>query len=422
MLRLLPFLIVALLALAACADPAEDTPEPDGDPAPDGDTEDAAEGAEPPDANLTEHCIEDFDATVDYFPDKAAFTVAETVEIRYEPSYKVLEVRPSFSDEPLSVVLLQCGAPAPDLDGALADAPVIEVPVTDAVTLTTANLAHFDALAAVDRLVGVGTTAFVSTPAVRAAIEDGTVEGYGTPEGPPDRERLIAAGPDVTVLDAFGDSVLDDLSALSAAGVPTLPNTDFEEPNPLGRAEWVKVTGALLNREADAAVVFDDIAAAYQATAELVDDVDERPLVLLDAPFEGTWFAPGGASITAQLVADAAGVYAFDDDGQTGSLAFDIETVLDRGGDADVWIGAGSVNEPLAALLAEDERFASIAAAADGEVWAGDAAVTEEGGNARFERGALRVDELLADFVAMLHPDRTTHEPIFYGRVGEAAP
>ena len=433
-LRAVILLLLAALALAACADDepatdeaeeedtaaeaepdeAEDTPEPDE--AEDPETADDAA----PDTNLVDGCVEDPTDGTDYFPDKATFDHAERVDVTYADTHKVVEVETTFTEEPLSFVLVQCGLDTPELDGDLAEAPVIEVPVDEAITLTTANLAHFDALDAVDRLAGVGTTDFVTTEAVRDRIETGELEGYGTPEGPPETERLVDAAPDVAILDAFGETILDDIAQLGDAGVAILANADFDEPHPLGRAEWVKVTGLLLNREADAQEAFEEVEAGYTEITEMVADADDQPRVLLDAPFEGTWFAAGGQSLTATLIADAGGEYVFDDDDSTGSLSFDIETVLDRGADADVWLGAGSVAGSMDDLLAQDERFGSIDAAQEGEVWAGDAMVSPEGGNARFERGAFRVDELLADFAAVFHPELIDHDPIYYGQVGEA--
>lgn len=434
LLRCCALLLGALLAVA-CADDsggqADDAPDQtdqtddaaddatagDGSP----ETDDADESAEAggPDANLTA-CVDDGQEGVDYFPEQVTFDHAETVEVAYEDSYKVLDVELPFQEAPARYVLVQCGLDAPELEGELAEAQVIEVPVTAAVTMTTTNLPHFDALDAVDRLVGVSDPALVSTPSVRDAAEAGDIQGFGDAEGTPDLERVIAAEPDALILDAFGETVLDTATRVSEGDVPVLFNTDFEETSLLARAEWVKVTSLLLNAEAAASAEFDGIRDAYEETAALVADAEQRPLVLHGEPFEGTWFAPGGRSVTAHAIAEAGGEYVFADDESTESVPFDIETVLDQGTDADVWIAAGSVHGTLEDLAASDERFAQLQAFQEGEVWAGDAATTPEGGNARFEEAYLRADLMLADLAAIFHPDLVEdHDPIFYGRVGE---
>lgn len=373
------------------------------------------------DANLTDGCVDQFDPDADYFPEKVSFDEATGVRVEYAGNYKVVEVDVPYAEEgapPFTAVLVQCGTPAPDLTGELEDAAVVEVPTGEVVSLTTVNLPHFAALDALDHLAGVATAAFVSTPSVRDEITSRDLEDLADANGVPDRERIISAAPDLLVLDAFGATLLDDVRGFAEAGVPTVLNADFGEETPLGRAEWLKYTALFLNEEAEASATYDDIVASYEATAATVADVEERPTVLLEQPFEGTWYAPTGGSFVAQLVADAGGDYVFGDTGGSGTQSLDIETVLAEGGDADVWIGAGSVNGSLADLAAVDERFVELAAYQDGDVWALDAGNVESGGNPIYELAVLRPDLQLQDLVAILHPDLLPdHELRFYGRV-----
>lgn len=422
----LALLIVLTLALAACA---EDAPPPD-----DPDTDDAAadlddtdpDGAPDPDDDAGDTAAEPLSANPDdcldevpeggAFPEQASFEHAEAVDVTYHDTYKLLEISTPFGDEPEQVALVQCGLEAADLDDGV---PRIEVPVESAISLTTTPLPHFDALGATDVVVGVGDADLVATPSVREAIEDRDLGSYATAGGPPDLEQVIATSPEVLVIDAFGEETLDDVARLADAGVPALLNSDFLETTLLGRAEWVKVTAMLLNAEAAADDVFAEIESAYDEVREAVADVDERPRVLAEQPFEGTWYAPGGASFLATGIADAGGEYVFADNDETGSTPYDIETVIDQASDADVWIQAGSVHGSRDDLLAIDDRVSEITAFAEGEVWAVDAQATPEGANPRFETAFLGADEFLADLVAIFHPDAIDHEPVYFGRVEE---
>ncbi|MGI8874997.1 MAG: ABC transporter substrate-binding protein [Egibacteraceae bacterium] len=370
-------------------------------------------------ANLTDGCADDA-AAGDLFPDKVTFDEATGVTVTYSDTYKVVEVAPPSLAEPLRYVLVQCGT-APPAEGEHAGAQMIEVPVEEIVTLTTTNLPHLDALDAVDRLVGVGTGAFVSTPSVAERVAAGDIPDFADEAGQPDLERLVAADPDLLVTDAFGDTVLDDVRRTIDAGVPTVVNADFDERTLLGRAEWLKYTALFLNAEAAANATYEDVAASYAETAALAAAATERPSVLLNTPFEGTWFVPGGASFQADAIADAGGDYVFADDDATGSLALDIEAVLDRAAQADIWLQAGSVNGTLDDLVAMDQRFTAIEAFADGEVYAYDALTTEGGGNAVFEEAYTRADLYLADLTAMLHPELLPdHDLRYFGRVPSA--
>lgn len=409
-LRVLALLLVAALGVAACADqPAADSPDAPADEA-------AARGA--PTSNVTSGCVDNAQAEADYFPDKVEFDEATGVDVAYSASYKTIEVTPPGGADPILYVLHQCGAPEPVLDEGLADAQVIQVPVDDIVSLTTTNLPHLDELDAVDRLIGVGTAGFVTTESVRDRIEAGEVDEFADAEGQPDLERLVAAAPGMLVVDGFGDTVADDIARYTDAGIPTVINTDFNEQTLLGRAEWLKFTALFLNAEAQATAVYDDIAERYADVAERAQGAGEPPTVFVNAPFEGTWFTPGGASFLADAIADAGGEYVFADDDQTGGLQVDFETMLDAAADADVWIQAGSVTGSLDDLLAQDERFAQFQAFDDGEVWAYDLQVTEGGGNAVFETAYTRADLFLADLAKIFHPEELEdHEFAFFGRV-----
>ena len=408
-------LFTALLAACGSATTGSDTPS--ATPASEaGSSEAAVEG------NLTDGCIDSFSEDTDYFPDKVTFEHADGVAVTYESSYKVVEVTTLEGEEPQRYVLLQCGADQPELDGDLQNAQVIEVPVKSAISLTTTNLPHFAALDAADAVVGVGTAAYVATPEILARTESGEVKDYATAEGAPNQEAIIGAQPDLLVMDAFGETIVEDANRYATAGVPTVLVADFNEQELLGRAEWLKFTSLFLNAEAAATETFDEIAAEYERVAAAAAEADDQPTVFANTPFEGTWFTPGGNSFFANAVEDANGKYVFADDESTYSLELDIETVLDKAGDADVWLQAGSSSGSLQDLAKADPRFRTFKAFKDGQVWAYDKAMAPGGGNAFFETGYTRADLVLSDLVKILHPEvLPDHELEYFGQVPRKA-
>ncbi len=65
-------------------------------------------------ANLTDGCVADYDAAVDYFPQKVEVVDAVKFSVEYFNHYKVISVADAFEGAPgFEYVLLQCGAPAP---------------------------------------------------------------------------------------------------------------------------------------------------------------------------------------------------------------------------------------------------------------------------------------------------------------------
>ena len=347
-------------------------------------------------------CIDNYQPGVDYFPDKVAPRYAENFSVSYHDSYKVVTVdKPYVGGAPQTYVLVQCGAPTPELNGDLADAPVIQIPVASIYSGSTTHFPALDALGAIDRVTGVATLAYATTPAILDAA-DRITQFAAT--GAIDAEIVIDGNPDVLFTDGGDDPSFD---LLRRAGVPVVAVAEWLEPNLLGRAEWIKYFSVFLDREQQADDVFDEIEASYAEAAAAVADLpdDERPLVLAGSSFQGIFYAPGGRSYVAEAIAAAGGRYVFADDQGTASIAMpDLERVLDAAGDADVWINAATSYHTLDDIVADDPRLAALPAAQSGQVWNYDLIHTDAGGVGFFELGVLRPDLVVRDLIEIFHP------------------
>ena len=108
--------------------------------------------------NVTKGCVQRFDASTDYFPDRATLDDAVTFGVEYHKSYKVVTVRDASSGGPPDrYVLVQCGAPTPRLKGPLAGAQVVTVPISSLFAFSTTYLAllvDLDRVRSEERRVG----------------------------------------------------------------------------------------------------------------------------------------------------------------------------------------------------------------------------------------------------------------------------
>lgn len=345
-------------------------------------------------------CLDTFDPAVNYFPDQARVDHAVGFTVEYGNSYKLVTVaQPWPGADPVTYLLVQCGAPLPeDIEAN----EIIEVPVSTAVSMSTTYLPHFVELGLLDSLIGTDVFDFIYSPEVRERIDAGDIQEVGGGSAV-DVELLLSMEPDVVFTFGSGSPDWDAHPVLLAAGIPTVLNADFMETTPLGRAEWVKFTSLFFNAEADANALFETIETAYTDLSELAAGEADRPTVLVNAMYGDTWYVSGGASFMAQLIADAGGDYLWADDDSTGSLALSFEAVLDRAQAADVWLNPNFWFS-LADGLNEDERYASFDAFASGSVFNNVARVTPMGGNDAFETAALHPEQLLADLIAIFHP------------------
>ena len=368
--------------------------------------------AEAPSSNLTDGCVENYDESVDYFPEKTAVTHADGFTIDYFNNYKVVTVAAPWlgAEDSATYVLIQCGTPAPE---GYEDAVTIEVPISRFVSMSTTYLPYLDKFGLLDSLVGVDFGSFAYNSAVQDKLAAGELVELGS-GSTVNVEAALELEPDVIMTSASGSADFDTHPKLEEVGLTVVLNADYLDVTPLGRAEWGKFIAVFYNEEAQADTLFNTVVAEYEALLAQTAALTERPTVFANTPFEGTWYMPGGQSYTAQLFNAAGADYLWGEDESTSTLFLDFESVFDQAAAGDYWLNLGFVST-LADLEAADERYADFAAFQNGTVYNYDLRSNEFGGNDFFESAAANPQLVLADLIKIFHPDLLPdHELVYY--------
>jgi iron complex transport system substrate-binding protein len=354
-----------------------------------------------PATNLTEGCVDAFDPNVDYFPEKISLTHTTGFSVEYHNSYKVITVATPWpgAGEAQQYVLVQCGAPEPTGFDA---AQIIEVPVQQIATMSTSYLPFLDMYGLLDRLVAVDDVTYVNNPAVLAMAEAGTLVQIGYGAGV-NVEQILDLAPDLVMTYGSGSPEYDAHPVLLNAGLKVAVNAEWLETSPLGRAEWGKFIALFFNKEATAESTFANTVARYE-DLKAKAAAAEKPTVLTDSEYQGSWYVAGGRSFTAQLLADAGAAYLWADDESTGSIPVAFEAVFDKAAAADFWLNVGFVNS-LEEMKAADERYTDFAAFQKGNVWNNNKRQNANGGNDYYESAVAQPDAVLADLIAIFHPE-----------------
>ncbi len=372
-------------------------------------------------ANLTEGCVSDYSAEVDYFPQKIKVEDALKFSVKYFNHYKVINVSDAFDGAPgFDYVLVQCGTPMPPPAAFAPGTQIIEAPTGDLITLSTTQLPALSQLGLLDHLVGVDSGFTISTPEVIEMVAAGEVSeiGFGAEIN---IERVLVLEPDLVMSYGFNPAT-DAHPVLLEADVFTALDASWRELSPLGRAEWLKFTALFYNQEAQANAVYDEIVAQYEAMQDLASSVadDDVPKVLINAflGYADAWFIPGDDTYVGQLVRDAGGELLLAEAGSTASQGMSFEVVYDGGLDADIWLIETFGVYSGADLLALDSRFGDFAAFRSGKVWNNNRDENDNGGNNYYEWGVTNPHLVLADLLAIFHPELLpNHEFAFYHRL-----
>ena len=324
--------------------------------------------------------------------------------MEYHGSYKTVTVKePLQGASSETYVLVQCGA-NPELPSELADAQRISIPVRRAATSSTTQLPAFELLGVTDSLVAVESPAFVWSEPVTKLIADGKITGFGNESGGINVESLAAATPDLFFSSGTPNPAYDKIRELK---IPVVGNSEWLENTPLGRSEWLKFTALFTNTEGTANQVFQQIESDYTAVKDKVQQTTDRPTAITGAPFNGEWARPGGRSYMAAFLADAGMTYVFAEDESNGSTQTAIETMLEAGARADIWLNADMMKKwpTISAIGADDPTLATIKAAQDGRVYNPTKRINAAGGNDYWEQGVVRPDLVLRDLAKAAHPE-----------------
>jgi iron complex transport system substrate-binding protein len=354
-------------------------------------------------SNATRGCVERFDASSDYFPDKVSIEDAANFAVEYHASYKVVTLREAYAGGPLErYVLVQCGTPAPALTGPLSGAQVVSVPIRSIFASSPTHVPLLVDLGRVDVLTGVSDPAVVDSRKVQARLDAGMVVGFARAGLVIDVERVVASKPDLFM--AGGTSNLA-LPVIRSAGIPVVANTEWLERTALGRAEWLKYMAVFLNEERRAQSLYGALTHRYRASSARATAVPEsmRPLVMTGRSTRGTFIIAGGRSYVAALIRDAGGRYVWSDNAATGTASVDLEAQIRRAASADIWIHGGGWRN-LPAMLEEEPRYAGFKAYQRGQVWVYERRLTQTGANDYWSRGVTRPDIVLSDLVKIFHP------------------
>ena len=137
-------------------------------------------------------------------PAAGTFTVqhAENFTLTYDGDHKVLTT--GTGDTAETFVLVQRGTEPPSLDGDLAGATVIEVPIETMFSESSSHYGFIDVLDIEATVTGVGDASLIVTPTLAERAAAGEIESFA-PSFIVDPELVVAADPDVYVTGGFAD-------------------------------------------------------------------------------------------------------------------------------------------------------------------------------------------------------------------------
>ncbi|MCR5090256.1 MAG: ABC transporter substrate-binding protein [Oscillospiraceae bacterium] len=106
---------------------------------------------------------------------------------------------------------------------------------------------------------------------------------YGGKYSEPDYEALIELETDLTIENTMILHAPKVKEQIERLGIPVFVDFSSYEPHPLGRTEWMKLYGAMLNREAEAEKVFQERTAMMEELQDFPDTGKTAAIFFVDS-------------------------------------------------------------------------------------------------------------------------------------------
>ncbi len=299
-----------------------------------------------------------------------------TMPLRYAQKFTVEYAGESYKRITISgdrvYLLVAEGAAVPD--GVPDGVTVLQQPLDQIYLVAAAAMDFFDKLDAIDRITLSGKKeADWYITSAKDAMQEGSML-YAGKYSEPDYELILSEGCDIAVENTMiyhSPAVLEQLERL---GIPVLVETSSYEPQPLGRMEWIKLYGALLDKEDEAAALFD--AKMDSLSGVLEQEPAGKTVAFFYITSNGAVNVRKSTDYVAKSIAMAGGEYvSFDDsaeDNAQSTVNIQMESFYHGAVDADVLIYNSIVDGELHTideLVALDPLLADFKAVKNGNVW-----------------------------------------------------
>ncbi|HEY9116315.1 MAG TPA: ABC transporter substrate-binding protein, partial [Roseivirga sp.] len=290
------------------------------------------------------------------------------------------------------------------------------IPSANLATVSTTHIGMFEMLDALDQLKAVEAAKYVSSELVQDLVTKGAIKELA-PAGMLNVELVLENNIDVLLGVGYPNSQNENYQTLEIAGIPVLLNADWQEKSLLGRAEWVKMLAALLNKEQIVNEKFKAIEARYHEVLEKLSDTKESPLTITGLAEGDAWYVAGGRSFAHELLKLANVEYPWSEDESTGGLRLDFETVYEYGLKADYWM-VPSTAKTLDEILAADARYADFKSFKEKQIYNIYGRYTPNGGNDFYESAVVNPDVVLKDIIKIFHPELLpNHDLVYYNHL-----
>lgn len=285
----------------------------------------------------------------------------------YQDGYKLIRVYDSAD-----YLVVPEGQEEPE--GLDEDIVVLQQPLDTVYLAATSVMSLMDSLDALDviQMSGTDKSGWYVDHAV-SAMEAGDIVFAGK-YSEPDYELLIERDCNLAIESTMILHSPKVKEMIEDLGIPVFIDCSSYESQSLGRTEWIKVYGALVDKEEEAAAFFD----SQLKIMDQVKDIEQtgKTVAFFYVSTDGSVVVRNPADYIPNMIETAGGKYAFDHldvkEDAGASVSLSVEEFYNTAVNADYLIYNAAIDNPINSideLLAKGESFADFKAVKEGNVW-----------------------------------------------------
>lgn len=285
----------------------------------------------------------------------------------YENDYQLIDVHDSAQ-----YLLVPEGAEAPeDLDESII---VLQKPLDKIYLAASSTMALFRALDSLDniKMSGIDASGWYIEEA-KQDMEDGKIQFAGK-YSEPDYEMLVDQDCDVAIESTMILHTPKVQEMIEDLDIPVFVDRSSYETHPLARTEWIKLYGAMLDKEEEAYSFFDEQA---KVIGDLKDFKNtEKTVAFFFVSTDGSIVVRRTQDYIPSMIELAGGRYVFQDldsvETTSASVSMSMEEFYAAAADADYLVYNATIDNPIQSvdeLVAKNELFEDFKAVQEGNVW-----------------------------------------------------
>ncbi len=241
----------------------------------------------------------------------------------------------------------------------------IDVPVKNIAAYSTTFVGMLSTLDETESIKATTSEKYIYNKKLRKLINQGKVltadyDGAETPGA------LLKKDVSVVVYSGFGQP-FPNADKLEQLDITCIANYDWEETHPLGKAEWIKLFGALYDKSEEADAYFDQISSDYFRLKKQIAKSTKHETVLVGGMVGDIWYASAGKSYLAGIMKDAGLNYVYANTEGTASNPYTLSQIMRDEQNCTRWINAEAKSK--SELLRLNPKFSYFNTVKTGQVY-----------------------------------------------------